>query len=96
MKMRRTVSLTAADITEFGGNVDKIKLGSDVATILTPFGIRETFSCSKVTRVLNNPAENKYTFGSTRRALTAMQSTAATIAADALGEEVGQFEEETT
>lgn len=94
MKMKRTVSLTAVDIAELGGNVDKIRLGADVATILTPLGIRETFTCSKITRVLNNPAENKYEFGTTRRSLTAMQSTTATIAADAIGEELGQFEEE--
>lgn len=94
MKMKRTVSLTAVDIAELGGNVDKIRLGADVATVLTPFGISETYTCSKITRVLNNPAQNKYEFGATKRSLTAMQSTTATIAADAIGEELGQFEEE--
>ena len=92
-KVRMTANLTAVDIADLGGNVDKIQVGAVVRTVATPYGIDRTFTCTKTVQVLNNPGASRYTFGGSKRTLTEMQVTSDTITAESIGEETGYFED---
>lgn len=69
------LDLSAIDMHMLNVSVEAIKLGEYNEVISVPHGVDAYFQCSRMTLDLENPERSLYTFGATRKTLTAINDT---------------------